>query len=69
MHLRLVLGGVHFRLALGGVIIASSYSAGVWSQTESVAEPVVISASRRPEPLWETPAALSFIGGEQLDGA
>jgi len=69
MHLRLVLGGAHLRLVLCGVIIAASYSTGVWSQTESLAEPVVISASRRPEPLWETPAALGFIGGEQLDGA
>ncbi|MFZ9537757.1 MAG: hypothetical protein ACO270_05400, partial [Burkholderiaceae bacterium] len=32
-------------------------------------EPLVVSASRRLEPLWETPAALSVLGGEQLDGA
>ncbi|NCV26328.1 MAG: TonB-dependent receptor, partial [Betaproteobacteria bacterium] len=56
------------RLVLAGMGLLLAPSA-IFAQSEPVKEPVVVSASRRPEPLWETPAALGLIGEDQLEGA
>ena len=54
----------HFT-AMPAVMIPSAVNA----QGAPATEPVVISASRRPEPLWETPAAIGFLGSAELDAA
>ncbi|NDA33233.1 MAG: TonB-dependent receptor [Betaproteobacteria bacterium] len=56
------------RLVLAGMGLLLAPKA-IFAQSEPVKEPVVVSASRRPEPLWETPAALGLIGEDQLEGA
>ena len=43
-----------------------------WSidgHAEDTGEPVVVSASRRAEPLWETPASISLLTSDLLDSA
>ena len=57
------------RLTLHAMLLAGSVAPAVHAQLASAAEPIVVSASRRPEPLWDTPAALSLISSDQMDGA
>ncbi|CAN5466985.1 TonB-dependent receptor [soil metagenome] len=54
---------------LGGIALIGSTAFASWpAQAQTVLEPVVVTATRRPETAFDLPASVDRIDGEALDG-